>query len=388
MREIMRRTLEEEGEPLSLGAWWPRLKEAERRQFRELVTSHWVQAHPPFMTLVMMPLTVALGVRGTCIAVAFLSLAALGLTLLLLRQLPIPPTSSTASMLVFAVAVAGWSAVTSALRNGQSGLLLGGLMTLGWLALRRGHDALSGVAVGVAASLKLYPGLLLVYLLLRRPRALAVALGTMALLAGLPAALFGVQIYRDYFQTADSAVAVWAGLDVNLSLLGLLVRIVGAPGLWLPIDERVFAALAVAVVAVLAYGLWRRRESAGAEALDVEYSIFLALMPLLSPMAWHHYLPILLLPLAVAGRRLLCGTPTWRGVLGFLGLLAVLATPEGAFPYVFGALADRVGWFPREPLSSAPTLALVALSFFLATAAFASPAVPPGVSPRVDPEGP
>ena len=271
MRELIRHTLEEASQPPSLGRWWPRLKAAEREEFGRLVSSHWVQAHPPFMTLCFVPLTVVLGVRGTCIVVGLVSVASLALTLLLLRRILLALAPSMALMLAFAVV--GWSAVTSAFRNGQSGLLLACLMTIGWLALRRGRDTLSGAAVGVAACLKLYPSLLLPYLLLRRPRAFAVAALTFALLGGLPAALVGVQIYRDYFRTADSVVAVYAGLEVNLSLLGLLVRAVGEHRLGLATDERLFAALAGGLGparswAVAQTGIgWRR--GAGRRVLDV-----------------------------------------------------------------------------------------------------------------------
>ena len=57
------------------------------------------------------------------------------------------------------------------LSHGQWGALLSMLVAVGWYGISRDRPLLSGFAIGVAASMKVFPALLMIYLLLSHRRA-------------------------------------------------------------------------------------------------------------------------------------------------------------------------------------------------------------------------
>ena len=92
---------------------------------------------------------------------------------------------------------------------------------------------------------------------------------------------------------------------------------------------------------MLAAGRVVRRSSTAEgqeQALDLEYALFVSLMPLLSPIAWDHYLSALLLPLSVLGTRTLTVDAPWPATLGFLAAVVVLLVPDTTFVYFLPAL--------------------------------------------------
>jgi hypothetical protein len=294
-----------------------------------------IQAHPPMMT-VLFALPVALvGVRGTCLAVNLLSLAALGAVLFFLR-LVLAPAMPVRVTLALAALILGWEPVIQVLREGQSGLLLSALLVLGWWCLRRGSAVWAGVAIGTATCLKLFPGLLLIYLFLRHRRALWAASLTILTLVGSSLLMLQWQDYLDYFQTAQTVVARFSPVRDNVSLLGFLshnLELKSSPGL-------AMALLSVPAVLLVGASGWLVSRGAGEhsaveEALDLEYSLYLVLMPLFSPVAWSHYIPILLLPMAVLGNRILQQPTAWPPMWGFFGLLAALSLPTNAHVWRF-----------------------------------------------------
>ena len=365
---LIRESLADDHAAFSLGAWWPRLADVEQEQLQRVLTSHWVQAHPPPMTLLLSPLVAWSGIHGSCIVINLVSLFALLLTLVMIhRGLALPLTRQQA--LVLAIMVLGWHPIGAVLRNGQSGLVLGLLMTAGWLALRRNQPVLAGLSIGLATSLKLYPGLLLVYLFFRHRRAFVAAAGCLLLITTGTGLIAGWHHFADYFQTARLVSEVYGPNTSNLSLLALLLRLANelsiAPGL----ARGLFGVLGLTIVVGLV-GIIRSRNVEVTRPtwnLDVEFSLCLTLIPLLSPIAWNHYLPIILLPLAVLGQRVLERPRALA--LKFLGLFLVLAVPEQTWSW----LADTAeGSLPSLLIlftTTLPTFALLALSGWLAALA-------------------
>jgi len=173
--------------------------------------------------------------------------------------------------------------------------------------LEAGRDTRAGVAIGVAAALKAFPGLLLVYFAVqRRWRALAAGVGVAIALTLLAMVPLGVG-------AAFTGIVDWVRLGLehrwatqpaaDQSLTALAQRLGTAESLGLITGG-------VALVATLAVAAWRRRSSheillgAGACAL---------LAVLLSPIAWVHSFLLLY--------------PAWLGVLtaGALGTTRSLA---------------------------------------------------------------
>jgi hypothetical protein len=361
MSERINDCLDHEPEPLSLSRWWPSLGEKEIAARQEARKLHWVQAHPPIMTLFFTPIVLVLNVAGTYAALSLLSLAALVVSLVLLRS-GLELKLTRGQLLALALVVLGWAPVANVLRTGQTGLLLCGLIVGGWHALRRGRPMLAGVAIGVAACLKLFPGLLLVYLLLRQRRAFVSGAATVVLLLTFTGAMAGWGVYGEYLATGRGVVHDYADRYNNLSLLGAIARAVGD----VTSAQVIFLAAGAFIVAAVALLVFRAVRAEGGQQMDLEYALFVALMPLLSPITWDHYLVILLLPVAVLGRRVLAENRL-GATGGWLTILLILAIPDTTFFWLGPIVQGRFGTFSNIIiLQSFRTVAMIATCCWLA----------------------
>ncbi len=364
MNERMRAALAEEGPRRSLLGWSPELAAREREQLDTMLGEPWVQAHPPFMTLVTVPFVRAFGVLGTQAAFAAIALASLALTLWLIRRELWPGAEGTL-MLAAALAVYGWAPVVSVVRLQQPGLILVALLVAAWAWLRRGREVPAGVAVAVAASLKVIPVLMVVPLLALHRRAFAAAAVALAAVALLVLAEVPWRDLVEYRAAAAQVVDDYAHYPANISLLGLYTRVGHVVGLPLAAAKVAWEASGVVLVAVWLWAIVRRRGPAGdrAAVVDLEFAVGMGLMPLLSPVAWDHYGAFLILPLAVLARRLWqagAGRAAW---VGFWAAVLVLSLPEGAYLLAYdaahaaGLVGLEVGVL--EPLRTFVGLAIV-----------------------------
>jgi alpha-1,2-mannosyltransferase len=168
------------------------------------------------------------------------------------------------------------------------------------LALARGRDTAGGVAIGVATALKVFPGLLLVYLLIRKRWKASVAGAlTAGALTLLPVLQYGPEgmasEIRDWL--AISAGGGWPIRGNNQSLFAMLARAFRPDGAfdtghllaadhprihlaWLAI------ASALAALTLLVSSPWRVRSERAAPA---GIAAVLGLAVVLSPIAWDHY---------------------------------------------------------------------------------------------------
>ncbi len=247
--------------------------------------------YPPFAALLMAPLT-WLSLRVDKLAMTALSLAALVWMLRRALTLPRPHAVARAAALrepavawaavALATAAALWlEPVTVTLGLGQVDLLVVALVVFD---LSRPNSARTkGVAIGLAAAIKLTPLVFLVYLLCsRRPRAALVGLGT-----------FAASIVVSFLLTPGDASKYWGGLVFkssrvgsavnpgNQSLRGALARLLAEryPG---P------AALAVvALVAIVGTALAVRASRRNDEAMG--FSLCAVTTLLVSPVSWTHH---------------------------------------------------------------------------------------------------
>lgn len=359
--------LEREPPRWSLGAWWPGQAERERQARHDIASLHWVQAHPPFMTCAVAPLVGTVGISGTYAVLTVVSLAAVLATLALVAA-GLDLRLSRGQWLVLALLAVGWAPLLTAVRSGQASLILGMLMVAGWLCLRRGRPFLGGACVGVACCLKLFPGLLLVYFLVRNRRAFlggATAALALTLLVG---ALTGWHTFREFWETSRGVVPEYAGYPNNLSLLAVLARGLDGPGPLSDLTRALFGVLSLGCLLGLA---WLCRPGAPAarsgSRFDLEYSLVLVLMVVLSPVCWDHYLPVLLLPFAVLAVRALGPGAAPAAWPAFLALVVVLSVPDTAFTWSGEMVGPHVGRTACNlALLSLRTFALAGLAGWLA----------------------
>jgi hypothetical protein len=230
-----------------------------------------------------------------------------------------------------------WPPLLNTLLEAQVSPVLLLLFTLAWRAARRGQSGWAGAWLGIATGIRLFPGLALLYFLLRRDwRALGMAAATCALSELLALPLVGVDGFIAYItREAPSTGAEWLINPHNVSLWGLAgIVLAGSPGHPAVIAAASLArpaaqALVLALVAMLGALTLRRRQL----PFTQDEGTFLAYLPamlLASPLTWTHYFVFLLLPVIVLAAR-----------LGWLGPSAERSAPHVRWPgwALGGALA-------------------------------------------------
>jgi hypothetical protein len=256
---------------------------------------------------------------------------------------------------------------------GNAHLLLLGLLAAAWLGGASGSrswrgEAVAGVAVGAAALVKVFPGILVLWFLLtRRWRAAAWSIaGIVAItLATLP--FTGLQPWRDYptvllnlsapSDTHDTlAPTVWLAPALGFTIARVVVTGAGLALLgWAAVTRRAGARLSAS-----APGAAPAPRLVSAHGADeaLSFGIAVAVSILVAPALYHHYLAVLVLPflLGLAGgadRRLLllAYLLMWGGTqtaLGDLEWVVNRAMPTAGALVLLAALVWAAARSPRR----------------------------------------
>jgi hypothetical protein len=288
-------TIDHEPAPPSLARWSPALAEIERVSYHRLVTEPWAQAHPAGMTLLLALFVPWLHVRTIMLLFVLVSLVALIGTVRILRKgLGVP--ESQRLFLALTLGILGWFPFWMVLRNGQITFVLTFLVALALYFLQRERNVAAGVCLGVATGLKLFPGLLLVYLLIRKRKAFWPGALTAGALLTASFGLMGWHNTLDYLRVTRFVQDYYRSYRANLSMLAVFTGI--AP---LQHVARIAGAIFfVGMLGLLAWTVTRKSNgAAGSVTLNLEYAMFVALLPVLSPVSWDNYLVLLVVPVFV-----------------------------------------------------------------------------------------
>ena len=248
---------------------------------------------------------------------------------------------------------------------GQPNLVLLALMLGAFVALRAEREIIAGPLIAIAAAIKAFPVIAIVYLLYRRywTAAAGLVVALVFLLLILPASLRGFErAWRD-LEKWSAGMLKYSEVGVaqrpkrsytwkNQSLVGVcnrLLRRVDADAASAP-DQPVyvnFANLSFPVVNVVVAGIalalgiifiavMPPRGMRTPESEAIEFALLLLLMLMITPLSFGYFFCWLMLPFAVAAQQELAGKGSailWWG-LPALALLAVgLIFPRGAQLY-------------------------------------------------------
>jgi Glycosyltransferase family 87 len=193
------------------------------------------------------------------------------------------------------------------------------LFALSWYFLRRRRQIEAGVTLGIACTLKLFPGVLVLFLLLtRRFKGFAAACLTYAVVAIYMTTGYGLQAWKDFFRQQGPIANYWIGHIRNASLHGIIVRLF-KPLCERPVDDPnvldIVGALrklpsmppipgarwaSVASVILLGFCWWiSRRDARRTSAIDVPYALMCTAAVFVNPWIWEHYVVLLITPLFV-----------------------------------------------------------------------------------------
>jgi alpha-1,2-mannosyltransferase len=186
-------------------------------------------------------------------------------------------------------AALAWAPFQHALTLNQVTWILWPLLVWTWWCWRRDRWAAGAIGLGLALSLKIFLGVFLLWLVLKRQwRAFAVSVVTAAASFGVGVAIYGTDVVRAWI--AAIAGAEWPGAFSNASIRGLIDRsltrnFTGAPPL---VDVPRFARLLylVSAVAIVVVTLVRTRD----RDVDRSWPALMASALLASPLGWVYYL--------------------------------------------------------------------------------------------------
>ena len=268
-----------------------------------------VNAHPPAAILLLMPLAL-LDYPDACLVWNLLSLAAFGASLwLVMRGLRIPYTSGAWFPLVTLLLLC--NPLRQQTNQGQLSGLLSLLVTGIWISARTGRPVWSGVWLGTATALKLFPGFLFIYFALRRQWwTVAAGLISFAALNGVTATILGAGAYATYVEDVLPSVAAYRATWPNASLAGFVCKLFDDPApdlfcwhwrvvpLWSsPTVARIGCLLSAVVVTLITARAVLSARTRGES--DRAFGVAVTAMLLVSPVAWDHYFLMLVLPLAL-----------------------------------------------------------------------------------------
>ena len=298
--------------------------------------------HPPTAALAVLPLA-WLDYRPAMVVWNLVGLAILAATVwLVVRELGWSPERST--VLAGVALLLAWVPLWDVVEHGQSGLVVLGLLAVGWRALRREAEVEAGIALGAAAALKLYPGLLVVYLLLvGRRRAVAAAAATVLVLAGIVTAIAGPSAWTRFVALGLPELRRWWPNWMGVSLTNFVARLFMPDEKTVPLAQSpVVAGLLIGAGTLAALAATVMACARDRANLDRAFALVITLSLLVSTVAWPHYFVVLLLPLALV---LAASPPVDRAMLGGLAATWVLMN----VPQVPIALRV-VGAGPASPL--------------------------------------
>ena len=331
----------------------------------------------PIFLFLLWPFTVIPDVPGRlawqAVEVVFLALA-VGLAYRGLGRPSLGEATLVAALVLFFIPV------RDSVQEGQLSIMLGTLIAATLLLHQRGRPALGGLALGLAAGLKLTPLLLIPYFAYKRDFKLCVAaLATVAGLIVLTLAVGWGPLLSPFTQVM-AQLSQGTAIAQNQAINGFVLRLAdpgltGFPITGLHLATRLM--IGAGQVAVLVYMVWlvRRMSLPAPEQLWTELSIVLLLLPLVQPFAWPHHFAWAVIVIPVAVRLALRGLITqWRAA-ALVGLYLGLTLLE--FP-LYSAAAHHpsdLGNYPLVALGASLTM-YCALLTALVLAAPVGPAEP------------
>jgi hypothetical protein len=338
--------------------------------------------HPPPAVLLTIPLA-RLEYREAFLLWSLLSLGLFGVTIwLLVRQFTI--RLSAAWLVSGIAALLVWYPFREQVLQGQINLVLLFLPVISWAAHRCAWHWTAGAALGAATAIKLFPGLLLVYFVVRRQwRVVASSAAMLIAITVLCALVLGMRTYAVYLGEVLPASNQWLSHWYNPSLMAFWTKLFdpgpagGAiiPAWYKPLLTRVGGVVScAALIAILVRTTLRARSRS---ELDQAFGLTVTGMLLVSPITWSHSLVLLIIPLTFLWMHPI-RSPALRITAIFL--ILTLAVPPhrlwqafipGGWPYgtvrpwqtltalafqcyaIVGLFMLQVAWLANQPESSA-----------------------------------
>jgi hypothetical protein len=221
------------------------------------------------------------------------------------RELKLPAPAAVG------VLVWGWFLTTDGMtmhwHSVQTSAEVGFALVLGWVYLRRGAEIPAGIAVGVAATIKLFPGVLIVFLLVaRRYRAFLAASATYLAVAAVMTSTYGLRSWQQFLVQQGGPQGFWVGHVRNASLQGVFLRTISPLCVSSPLPNTrttlvaiVLSVLLLVLAALLSRRMLKHAREENYGSIDLPFALFSVLGTFLNPWIWEHYHVLLVQPVFV-----------------------------------------------------------------------------------------
>ena len=218
----------------------------------------------------------------------------------------------------------------------QLSTLIALLYTLAWQFRRRGRDTLAGISLGLACTLKLFPGVVILLLLLEKRVRLAIAafVTWLALAAAVTLRIGHLHCWQQFLSQTEWYTRYWMAHIRNGAIQGIVQRLhypvcqygEGLHAVWR--TGSIIASLVSLTLIAGAFFLCRRaRIDRLPAAADLSFGTYAVLSLVTNPYVWEHYNVILLLPFLIAlrvafeaVREPMSRRDRARGIAGCVGL--------------------------------------------------------------------
>lgn len=222
-------------------------------------------------------------------------------TMLIIRMLELHrnrvyPVAFLIGVLVFYPAI-------SSIFVGQANVLLLTLLVLVWYLAKRGNEVVAGVLIAVASLIKIFPFCVALYFLWKgKYRIFLCTVAALIVLIGISVAAVGLDSHLTYVRSVLPTQFVKLH-PLNQSLWAFIARVLridqpDALLLWRFLSLSASALLVLITVLLIPPGARNR------EALDLEISLVVVSMLLVSTVSWLGTLTLLIIPYAAATKHL------------------------------------------------------------------------------------
>lgn len=186
---------------------------------------------------------------------------------------------------------------------GQNSLLLALSLVIAWHAGRNDQYRLAGIALGFVLSIKIFTGLFIPILFIRRRwKLLKWYIGTFLVCNFLSIIIIGIEDHQQYLQNLSKIS--WYAASWNASLMGLFSRILGGsenvPLVNYPELTSIFYFLGSIILVLFLFRVVKLQQGSGQIIFDLIFSVTLVCMLLISPLGWIYYFPVLIIPLLIS----------------------------------------------------------------------------------------
>jgi hypothetical protein len=283
----------------------PKMKEKKGKTSEPTRTTVHPNLNPPFETLLLAPVGL-ISYEKAYLIFSILSLALGLIAAIVISNEVINTRHDLSALLTIMIVILLYFPTWINIVYGQFSLILLFLITLAWIAAKKGGDCLCGLSLGLAMSLKLFVGLFFLFFLVRRRwRLLLWFFATFVLLSLLPLLVYGIGTYKNYLKILSEIT--WYAASWNASFLGFFTRIFGGsenvPLVNYPTVARVLTSLCSLIFVLwLTWLAWPQAQESRSDYFDLSFSLCIVGMLLISPLGWMYYFPILIIPASVVWR--------------------------------------------------------------------------------------